>query len=408
MDNKQSAEITWGYIFGKIFKHYATLMAITIIVAILGTFLINYSNRGKVEYSSTFSIEYPNSQLLTYPDGSAFQYTDIISLSTLKTIKDSNDEYSDIDVEKMSSEGDIAISRAIDDITKNFSYTISVKKNYFQSKELAKSFIADLATSPLKKVKSTIQDMQHSNYVSSYNGLLSYDQKVLLFNSQLNFLLKSYDDCISKYGNITVNNKSLITHKQEVENYLCTRPTSVLQSEIAIYGYAFRDDELAREYENEQKVFIAQVEENEKELADIETTINNPATNPQLLSSYYSRKTELQKENAIISKQIANLTDKIAYAKGDIPVNTEFESKLANYHSKVEEFTNNYANNIIAIYENQSSVSFDYSSVISESESTSIIVAVLIGLIIGFIIACIVCLIVDGVKNKKSLSVENE
>lgn len=414
MENNKTIEINLGEIFGKIFRHKIILLAVTLIITILGTLLIGVKGNNKVEYTSTFSLEYPNSKTLTFPDGSKFQYTDIISLSTLKEVKDKNTTYSNIDVEKMSSDGDITIKHEVDNLTQNSSYTISVKKSYFESKEVAKSFIADLANTPLEKIESIINEIQYTDYVSTYDNLISYDKKINLFNDQLNGLITAYDKAVESFGNITVNNKALNTHKQEVENYLLINPISILQYDITVNGYAYKSEQLAKEYELERELSHQALLVNNKKIEGLQEQISDllnsidGSTNVQITELLYPRLAELVEENASIARQIEILDKKISYAKGEKEPNTEFEGKLATYHENVKALTETYTKNVIAIYKNQSSVSFASSSIINETEPLSIIIAGLVSLIVGLIIACGASLIAETIKEKKTATTSNE
>lgn len=417
MENNKTIEINLGEIFGKIFRHKIILLAVTLIITILGTLLIGVKGNNKVEYTSTFSIEYPNSKTLTFPDGSKFQYTDIISLSTLKEVKDKNTTYSNIDVEKMSSNGAITITQAIqaiDSNTKHYSYTISVKKSYFENKEVAKSFIEDLANSPLEKIERIINDIQYTDYVSTYVKLISYDKKINLFSDQLNGLITAYDKAVESFGNITVNNKALNTHKQEVENYLLINPISILQFDVTANGYAYKSEQLAKEYELEKTILSQNKDVNDKKIEGLQEQISallnsiDGSINVQITELLYPRLAELVEENASIARQIEILDKKITYAKGVKEPNTEFEGKLATYHENVKALTETYTQNVIAIYKNQSSLSFASSSIINETQPLSIIIAGLVSLIVGLIVACGLSLIVETIKEKKTATTSNE
>ena len=123
-----------------------------------------------------------------------------------------------------------------------------------------------------------------------------------------------------------------------------------------------------------------------------------------------------------MKKQIETLIKKIAYAEGaesytitkfkdgvetEITENVDndgrdaFEAKLALYHENIKKLTQEYTKIFQTAYKNQSSVSFAYSSIIVDAQSTSIIIVGIGCLIVGLIVASAVALIVDNSKRKK-------
>lgn len=405
MENK-SKELTFGDLLSIIFKRKILLAAITLIITILGTlFLGVVYNNDKAYYTTSFVLDYPGVENLTLPDGSSLKYSNFISQNSLEKVKDSNSNYSEIDVETLALSDDISISQEI--ITnsankKDTVYTITIKSKYFPNKEVAKSFIKDLSTLPINNVKEMVKNSRHDGYLNAYTSSVSLDNKLNFLESQKTYLLEAYDTTITALGNISVNNKSLLSHKQSVENYFAINSLDLLVSEFEREGYAPISEALAKSYQLEIDALLNKKSSNEAIIEEIRAELGNPAYSNKQFDS--TRILELLEENALITVKVEALNRKLNYAKG-LTLNDEaynsFNNKVNDLYNNLTNFTNEYTQNINLIYEQLSSITFEYSSIIKEKGSISIAIAGAASFIVGFMAACMISITIDVILKRK-------
>ncbi len=406
MENK-SKELTFGDLVEIVFKRKVLLAVITLTITIAGTLLLGIVyNNGNSNYTTSFSLDYPGSANLTMPDGSNLKYSDFISQKSLETVKKSNSSYSKIDVVSLALFDDISISQEI--VTnsaerKDTVYTITVKSKYFPNKEVAKAFLKDLSTLPINNVKEMVKNTIHDSYLTAYKNSISYDNKLNFLEAQKEYLLSAYDTTISSLGNISINNKSLSTYKQDVENYFLINSLELLKSEFEREGYAPIDKGLVKSYTSEIETLTAKKLSNDKIIVAIRTEIGRSEYSDKQIES--TRILELIEENVLISEKIKTLETKLAYAKGEKTTNEQeysnFRTKLNNFYENIDNYTNDYIKNVNSIYEQLSAITFENSSIIKEKGGISIPIAGGASLILGFIIASIVNILIYFIKSKK-------
>ena len=401
MEKHQEKDLTFYDILGSAFKHKVLIAIITIAITIIGTLYIALiGNKNKTYYESTFQLQYPESKTLTNPDGSQFDMYSIISLESLNNVKKSDKKYEDINVQNMYFDNGITISsESVEENNKTITkFTVSAKSTYFNSRELAKDFISEVAKMSLSNIMNNFEEIQQTGYESSYGQLLDYNDILNLFDLQTDTLISSYTTKIDSFGNLLVNDKNLTIHRLEIENYATSNSTDLLRGEIKANGYANRSDVLAQNYQIKIDILNKEKDANLIILSEL----NSVATNNQ---SAQKRITELTERNVVISNEIDLLNEKIAFANGTKNVENDtayklFVDKINAYHEKMLEFTDLHTSNIEAIYK-RSVVKFDSPSIISTTGDTSIIIAGAISLVIGFVLSMAVALIISGIERKK-------
>ncbi len=409
MENNAN-ELTFKDVVSRIFSQKTVLVAVTLIITILGTlFLGVIYSKSNIYYSSSFTLEYLGNQNLTMPDGTKLIYTDFISEDYLRAVKNSKpQEYKNIDVSKMSENDDIAISQ---DTKPSTVYTITIKKKYFENREVAKSFIKDIATYPILKIQQTMQNTGNIDFINDYLQEPSYDKKIELLIAQQTFILESYDNAIKTYGNLALQkgeNKSLelATYKQNVVNYFTVNSLELLASKVALAGYAPKNENLVNAYKTQKSTLILEQEANAVVIKNIKDVVFNSSSSALVESEELIK---LLKRQGEIENQINVLDDKIKFASGEYPANltdTEkqafeaFTKELDTAYSKILYYSQEYFDNIAKIYQNSSRISFTKASVIQEKGSISIVIAGGVSLVIGFVVACFSALLAYEVKRK--------
>ena len=406
MENK-SKELTFIDILEIIFKRKILLAVITLIITIVGTlFLGVVYSKNNTQYSTSFILEYPGSSTLTLPDGSNLKYTEFISEESLTKVKNSNVNYKNINVKALALSNGISISQEIvpNSANKNDTiYTITIKANYFPNREIAKSFMKDLASLPILEIREMVSNTTHDSYLTAYDNAVSFDNKLSLLNTQRYYLINSYNDIIEIIGNISVNGKSLSAYRQTIDNYFLLNSLDLLIGEFNREGYAPKNELLAIQYQTEIDTLTKKQQDNQAVIDAIRTELGKTEYANKEID--VTKIAELVEENATIAQKIETLQHQLQYAQGTQINETNylaFVSNLEKFHTKVTDFTNEYVKNINTAYEQLSFVSFNSSSIVTTSGGISIIIAGGISFIVGIMIASFLILFLHAMKNRKT------
>jgi hypothetical protein len=452
--------ISLGQIFKVMFLRWKLLLIIAasiFVVGILGTQLIY--NKMKTKYSST--IEYVNvlgATDGTYINNSIFNYRDIIKLSNLNSIKNSNSDFASIDVEKIVNNEDITLTKKIDENLKTSFYTIQIKASYFKSSKQAKDFINAIFNIPVNELVSIYETSDNKSYLTAYNDCTDYESQIEALYNELNLLDNKYTELLKNYPESSVNGKNISAYQvlfqnkygQVVEkiidsnsNYTTTNnnnnstttetKTNVnnnvtikykviedLKNELSAKKYVKDFEANKASLLNRKASLEKQIEDNNIVIESLEDKIvlyntgknrndssyvedpndlkisnnNNDAFTP--LTTEISK---LQKENAEISSEIAIIDTQIANNGGSTDEIITYEAKLSNLYTSLVVSANEYTNVSTTVVKNYSNVEYE-SKAIEASGGLGLIVSALLSLVAGLVVACVVNLIIDREKLK--------
>lgn len=237
MENNQPKELTLGEIVKQVLKHKILIVAITLIIAIVGTVFVGVMpNKNQKYWSSTFQLTLPEDGGFNLPKNQAKNYKTIVSLDNLKEVKASNEQYKNINVEKIVENGAISIS--IDKEQVNLQteivyieeYTIKVDCNYFDNINVASKFVNDIIVNAFDISEALQQEKQ--NYFANYGKLTDSETKLDFIEAGLEDVIYSYESAIIENGNVEVNGKSLLSHKQDVLTFIANGELDQLRMEI--------------------------------------------------------------------------------------------------------------------------------------------------------------------------------
>ncbi len=287
-------------------------------------------NRNGVEY--TYGFEIVSSDLAggKYPDGTIFYYGDLVSETALLKVRDSDERFSSIDVEKMARQGDIYLSYHQPDSTKEtlapngddvnedkWYRTVTVKGKYFESKAQAAAFLRAALELPVKQSLSLAENVNYETDLDAFDACrTTYAEKIGYLRSQANANVAVYDSLIDLYGpdyyvsgfrdtlaGCRLSAKSVFTAADYNHlvgdadaNYFVPRSTED-------YNRFFYDAQNAVKIKKRQKEDnLRLIEELEKNVAVV------TLAGEDIPSDAYSRKiAELKTENAAIDVEIGRL-----------------------------------------------------------------------------------------------------
>lgn len=363
-------------------------------------------NPSKKYYVMEFSLNLPGSDggaVYVYPDGTQFHYTDIISVDTLRKVKDCNSDFASIDVDKMATNDNINITRTtVTEEKTNISetyYTLTAKTTYFSGIMQAKSFLMSLADTPKAYLSPDYMSIDYEVYLPMARDAVDYETEIKFLKSQLGVLQHEYDDLISEYGGNFVGNtesgKTLLAYSQEVKAYFDSgvldnllsslRENQFIKCEECVPYYTDMLSTLKRERDVKQTA--------------LDNILKSDGTGSSVIidTSVFS-----------IAQEVAELDKQIVAIDSYIKNGTVKEGYLDEAYNKVAELTETFKTTCANVYIKASSVVYTQSGIVSTTGGfgtttivlLSLVVAVIVALIAGYVAGKLKLRSVNGVKNK--------
>ena len=404
-----------------------TILGIALAAAlILGLVNMFVLKPGKVQYEMTFMIEYPNSENKLLPDGTPFRYESIIYSDKLNAVKDSDEKYSGIDVEKMTTKRNITISEATRKDQQTISdlgiYTIRVTGDYFSDATQASDFLRAVCDNALDDLLTMIEKTDYSANLVSYNTNTTYSDRIDRLEEQKDFLLEQYDKLMAKYGNELIDGKAINAYRSELSVALNGDVRiSALRQELKNKRYLLHEkpEEILENIEglNRERV------RNEAQLVSLREEVENLykvyGENPtggliNAFEVFHTRIAELVARNAVIDVEIEELFVSLGYVKdGDawiepngvgsaVPVTSEkFKSDMEKLYVVMTEQTTTCKTVIQKLYQDKSKVVYQQDGVVVVNGGTSTILMAAIGFIGAFVVAAVAVYFIGRHKDNR-------
>lgn len=415
MEEKEYEEegISFSKLLHLIFSQKWVLLAVLIAVTLAGTLGMYFGvNNSKRSYTASFVLNLPTSTSnnaevgnnYVYPDGQAFYFSDMVSLSNLQKVKDSDEAFGGIDVNALSSYGDISVSRSAESQTagsqdnKETVYTITAKAKYFSSADVARKFINAVANIPGAYL--TEMNIDYDSYIVAAEGAVDYESEVGYLKDQINYLIEQYNNLIKEHRAdfVVSNGKTLQNCVQELRTYLDTKYLDNLITSAVVGGY-LKHDYLVSYYEVELRQINDDIEDAQSTLDALLNGTSELPQNAQIIKDQADKVTNLKRRKTNLERYVANANTEIPEA---------YLNNLQTAYTTVKGYTQDYKAVANTVYGITATVSFTTSNVITTTGETSIIKAFLISFVAGFVLACIVSYIVGKVLlNKKHKAVSD-
>ena len=284
-----------------------------------------------------------------------------------------------------------------------------VPQNVFPSKQIAESFINDLINQP---INYTIEAQKNINYfisLESFNEAYSYEMQIELLESQYELLVENYQNLINVYGNVQINENSLLEYVRELNIYYENNKLSNFSQEIIQKGYVKDSTKEKELLELEKEKLQNDIKYNEtkidelKELIKYLVTIASSNVASLQLDSYNVKITELTIENVDMQKRIKEIDNKLN-SLGNVPAS--FTDKLNAYKDYLDNHTHLYMQNEEYILKKYSTVTYKNQKVL-KSNDASIIKPLAVCLVMGLVIGSTINFIIDYKKFFRKQTEEN-
>lgn len=364
------------------------LLGIVVAVAVAfvcAVFMYFGLNPGREKYQSSFSIDFPGSNAVSpvYPDNSPFNYREMVSLSKLNEVKNSDEKFASLDVENMFYKNDISITRTSAEVAGEleFTYVLSAKASYFDDAAQASAFFDGLANIPVNYVRGLASG--DNGYLLQYNDAKFYDDKIELLSSQANYIGGKLDALAGMSGGAVLSEcRQLQTRLDFFGDKLDEAAGSMLEN-----LYVHNAQEVKDTYSSRLTALNVEAESKKREAGIIFGRINSGDATVDL--------TQASARIEALASEIAQLERKIEtynkYIEGDCVESADFAATLAGLNSEITEITQKYEANLQSYYTLSSFVSYETS--ISSEGGFGLLITLLISVVLGVIVGAIVAFI---------------
>lgn len=425
---EEKSLLSVGDFFKVVFNRKWIVLAVTLVALILGVvFTAFIVNPAQKSYQIYFTMEYPGKSSI-YPDGKTFHFQDMVSVEYLEAVKSSNDDFANIDVEKMSEKDGILIyktsvvegdeDKADYNLTINdklYEYRFVVESKYFSSEDQANDFVRTLAAYPAVYTQTSLQTVDFKKNLSTYSSstVKRYEERLNILNNQYNFLVSKYDELINNFGDsLVVNGKQLSVWLNELNTSYGSYDRERLASNLDKYGYVFNDsvsNDIINDYVYELQSNTKKIEEN----TEIYTSLITGGTTAETtilttISSLKTRNVAIEYALSYHSVTVDKSTDIWTWSQDK--TSSQYQKYLSDSQAFGEQLDGIKANLeaqadvcksvMTAAYEQQARVIFS-SNNLEVVNKSSVVTNAILAAIIGLIVAALVILAVDMPKYAK-------
>lgn len=244
--------ISIGDIFKRIWHAKITLGVTFAAVLVLGVVGIHYLyTKPNQVYSGSVTYQFRGASEGLYPNGTTFDYRSLIESSTLQTIKNSNSDYANIDIQSMIDKNAIKVEQAISNVYNDAGeevptvlpnyITLTCSASYFDSEAQAKSFLQDILEAPNTLANSLYDAIVYNQNLELASTALTYEDQYDYLINQRDLIYSNYSELISTFGESAfISADSTTTISQEltiIRQFFTQYNLTNLQSEARLNGY---------------------------------------------------------------------------------------------------------------------------------------------------------------------------
>lgn len=248
--------ISIGDIFKRIWHAKITLGVTFAAVLVLGVVGIHYLyTKPNQVYSGSVTYQFRGASEGLYPNGTTFDYRSLIESSTLQTVKNSNSEYANIDIQTMIDKNAIKVEQAISNVYNDAGeevptvlpnyITLTCSASYFDSEAQAKSFLQDVLEAPNTLTNSLYDAIVYNQNLELASTALTYEDQYEYLIKQRDLIDSNYSELISTFGESAfIGADSTTTVSQEltiIRQFFTQYNLANLQSEARLKGYVKSD-----------------------------------------------------------------------------------------------------------------------------------------------------------------------
>ena len=430
--------ISIGDIFKKIWHAKITLGVSFVVILVLGVFGIHYLyTKPNQIYTGSVTYQFKGSTEGLYPNGTTFDYRTMIEPEQLETIKNSKEEYANIDIDKMLEKNAISVSLLTGQATNENGETVTVdlpnyvsiqcSASYFDNETQAKNFLKDVLDAPNYHANSLYDAIDFESNLTLANVSLTYEDQIDYLILQRDLVIENYEELSSVFGRNAYtdkNNTSTITQTlTSIKSFFTTNNLSSLQTLATNEQYVKSKQEgEITQLTNELNRLVAEYNSNSNQINNLQTEwdkiTNSGSTIISSPNDFLTAIYELTTANSKLYDRIETLSQKLGYtlstSSGKLVLNKnegeqtykeatpEFKTQLNTITTNLTAYTEQLQLTTEYLYTNYAKPIYTLTSVVEISGGLNIILNGAISFVVAAILACVIA----GIKG--NIDIKNE
>lgn len=429
--------ISIGDIFKKIWHAKITLGVSFVVILVLGVFGIHYLyTKPNQIYTGSVTYQFKGSTEGLYPNGTTFDYRTMIEPEQLEAIKNSKEEYANIDIEKMLENNAISVSLLTGQTTNENGETVTVdlpnyvsiqcSASYFDNETQAKNFLKDVLDAPNNLAKSLYDAIDFESNLTLANVSLTYEDQIDYLILQRDLVIENYEELSSVFGRNAYtdkNNTSTITQTlTSIKSFFTTNNLSSLQTLATNEQYvkSAQEGEITQ-LTNELNRLVAEYNSNSNQINNLQTEwdkiTNSGSTIISSPNDFLTAIYELTTANSKLYDRIETLSQKLGYtlsnSSGKLVLNKNegeqtykeatpsFKTQLNTITANLTTYTEQLQTTTEYLYTNYAKPIYTLTSVVEISGGLNIILNGAISFVVAAILACVIAGIKGNIDIKK-------
>ena len=429
--------ISIGDIFKKIWHAKITLGVSFVVILVLGVFGIHYLyTKPNQIYTGSVTYQFKGSTEGLYPNGTTFDYRTMIEPEQLETIKNSKEEYANIDIDKMLENNAISVSLLTGQATNENGETVTVdlpnyvsiqcSASYFDNETQAKNFLKDVLDAPNNLANSLYDAIDFESNLTLANVSLTYEDQIDYLILQRDLVIENYEELSSVFGRNAYTDKnstSTITQTlTSIKSFFTTNNLSSLQTLATNEQYVKSDQEgEINQLTNELNRLVADYNSNSNQINNLQTEwdkiTNSGSTIISSPNDFLTAIYELTTANSKLYDRIETLSQKLGYtlstSSGKLVLNKnegeqtykkatpEFKTQLNTITTNLTTYTEQLQLTTEYLYTNYAKPIYTLTSVVELSGGLNIFLNGAISFVVAAILACVIAGIKGNIDIKK-------
>ena len=429
--------ISIGDIFKKIWHAKITLGVSFVVILVLGVFGIHYLyTKPNQIYTGSVTYQFKGATEGLYPNGTTFDYRTMIEPEQLETIKNSKEEYANIDIDKMLENNAISVSLLTGQTTNENGETVTVdlpnyisiqcSASYFDNETQAKNFLKDVLDAPNNLANSLYDAIDFESNLTLANVSLTYEDQIDYLILQRDLVIENYEELSSVFGRNAYtdkNNTSTITKTlTSIKSFFTTNNLSSLQTLATNEQYvkSAQEGEI-NQLTNELNRLVADYNSNSNQINNLQTEwdkiTNSGSTIISSPNDFLTAIYELTTANSKLYDRIETLSQKLGYtlstSSGKLVLNKNegeqtykeatpsFKTQLNTITTNLTTYTEQLQLTTEYLYTNYAKPIYTLTSVVEISGGLNIFLNGAISFVVAAILACVIAGIKGNIDIKK-------
>lgn len=433
---KQDDGVSLGQLFSWLWRKKIIGLIVFLAVAVVCFVIILLISNTKAVYSISFNYgSTPNLSENKYLNNTNFNYLNLISKNTLTEVKNSSDEFKNIDIDKVSNSISITENKVYNNDTLDYLYyVIEVKTGAFNNSNEAKNFLIELSNWPIKYNDNFLNLINFNSNFDLIKPSLTYENELSYIDSQVNLIKNGYNNLINTFGDGYVS----IDDNGENSYYYLSQLLNSFNANLNSFNYSMLEAILNSNHyvklgENNDTSYydsflntnINALEAQKKALETQKEALNNQInsilnqtsgniTSSALdnlinsLSNCITQLSEVTKEISNLEATQARITEQKGLGDNGFAEDKEFGETLNNIVSFLQEETTLYSTVYKELYSRSFEIIYNESSVVVSSGGISMVINAGISIILGLVVGAITATILGYNSEKKELLTKKE